>query len=89
MSKKQKKYYYVVVCHDTNKLRFVTKVDNENRTCEWTANKGEKPYPFYSWDDANYVCLGLGWRGTWAFPVVMPYELDRLPYNEIKEEKEG
>ena len=85
---KQKKYYYVVVCHDTDKIRFVTKVDNEKRTCEWKANKGEKPYKFHSWEDANYVCLGLQFRGTWAYPVVMFYELKTLPYNEI-EEKEG
>lgn len=78
--KKPKQFFYIAVVAKDNKFAFVTKVDSEKRTAEWTMKEGDKPYKFYSWDDANYVCLGLQFHGTWAFPVAMSYELDTLPY---------
>lgn len=78
--KKPKQYFYVCVVAKDNKFAFVTKIDSEKKTAEWTMKEGDKPLTIYSWDDANYIALGLQTHGTWAFPVVMSYELDTLPY---------
>lgn len=61
-----------------------TKIDNESRTAEWVAT--EIPYEFNSWDDANYVCLGLMWRGQYAFPVVSSVEQTTPFYSKAKED---
>lgn len=88
MARKQKKYFYVIVC-DNGKLKFVTEVNNDERTCSWDMSEGKKPYKFYSWDDANYLCLGLACNmRIWAFPVVNSYELEQLPYFEHKTKDE-
>lgn len=91
MARKQKQYFYVIVC-DKGKLKFVTSVDINTKSCKWEMKEGEKPYKFYSWDDANYLCLGLACNmGIWAYPVANSYELERLPYfeRETKDETKG
>lgn len=86
--KKAKQFYYVIVCID-GKLKFVTSVDTNTKSCKWEMKKGEKPYKFYSWDDANYLCLGLACNmQIWAYPVTNSYELDTLPYYEKDDKKE-
>lgn len=77
LSMKGKHIYVVVMCE---KPRFITKIDNESRTAEWEAT--EIPYEFQSWDDANYVSLGLMWRGQFAFPVISSYEMKEPFYKE-------
>ena len=91
MAKKAKQFYYVVVCID-DKLKFVTSVDTETKSCKWEMKEGKKPYKFYSWDDANYLCLGLATnKRIWAYPVANSYELNILPYfeRETKDETKG
>ena len=82
ISMKDKFVYIVVMCE---KPRFITSVDSEKRTCEWNATG--MPYKFHSWEDANYVCMGLMWRGTWAFPVVTPIDMKEPFYTETEEEE--
>lgn len=77
LSMKEKHIYVVVMCE---KPRFITKVDSECRTAEWKAT--EIPYEFSTWGEANYVCLGLMWRGQYAFPVVSSYEMKEPFYKE-------
>lgn len=84
---KKKNYYYVVVLGEECRLAMVTKIDNEKRVAEWKMKKENKPYCFHSLKDAQYVCMGLLWRGTWAYPVSMNYELEQLPYYESDEEE--
>lgn len=77
LSMKEKFIYVVVMC---DKPRFITSVNYEDRNAEWKATG--IPYKFNSWEDANYVCLGLMWRGNWAFPVVTAYECKEPFYRE-------
>ena len=55
--KKPKQYFYVCVVAKDNKFAFVTKIDSEKKTAEWTMKEGDKPLTIYSWDDANYIAL--------------------------------
>lgn len=81
---KKKNYYYVGVVMQDGKFRFVTKVNGEDRTCEWVAT--DKPYAFYSLDDAQYLSLGLMCHGTTAYPIHLNYEITEPLYREVKEE---
>lgn len=75
------KFIYVAIMRDERPV-FITSVNTEARTAEW--KETETPFRFNSWDDANYVCLGLMWRGIWAFPVVTSYEMKDPFYKEAK-----
>lgn len=82
--KRQKKYYYVAVVGEGNQFRFVTKIEEHPyKVAEWEATG--IPYKFYSWEDADYVALGLTFHGTTAFPVVLTYELKEPLFREVKE----
>jgi hypothetical protein len=84
---KKKNYYYVgVVMHD-GQCRFVTSVDSESRSCEWVAT--DKPYAFYSLDDAQYVSLGLMCHGTTAYPIHLNYEITEPLYRKVDDGKEA
>lgn len=76
------KHIYVAIIRNENPV-FVTAIDTDTRTAEWKETK--IPYEFHSWDDANYVCLGLMCRGIWAFPVVTSYEMKEPLYKEVNE----
>lgn len=80
LSMKGKHIYVVIMC---DKPRFITKIDYASRTAEWEATG--IPYEFQSWDDANYVCLGLMWSGQYAFPVVSSVEQTTPFYSKAKE----
>lgn len=82
---KKKNYFYVGVVMQDGQFRFVTKVDNFNRTCEW--NKTEVPYLFSSLEDAQYLALGLNCNGTIAYPIHLNYEIDYPLYKEVKKEE--
>lgn len=89
MAKKQKKFFYVIVC-DNCKLKFVTDVNTDARSCSWDTSEGKKPYKFHSWNDANYLCMVIACNmRIWAYPVVNSYELEQLPYfeRETKDEE--
>ena len=81
---KKKNYYYVGVVMQDGQFRFVTNVNCEDRTCEWVAT--DKPYAFYSLDDAQYLSLGLMCHGTTAYPIHLNYEITEPMYREVKEE---
>ena len=78
--KKPKQYFYAGIVRNDGQFRFITDVNTEERTCKWEATK--PPYLFHSWDDANYVCLGLMWRGMSAYPIVLNYEHTTALYRE-------
>ena len=58
MARKQKQYFYVIVC-DNGKLKFVTEVNDDERTCSWDMSEGKKPYKFYSWMMQTICALAL------------------------------
>lgn len=81
LSMKDKHIYIVIM---VEKPRFITKIDYETKTAEW--NLTETPVEFHSYDDAWRVCLGLMWRGTYAFPVITHcYEQKEPLYKEVEE----
>ena len=82
LSMKNKHIYVVVMCE---RPRFITEVNVNDRTCRWEATG--TPYEFHSYDDAWYVCMGLMWRGQYAFPVITNgYEQKEPFYKEVKED---
>lgn len=78
MSKSTKKNYYYVLVFTNNGPKFVTKVDNSDRTAEWNTN--EKPLEMTkSW--AEGLTLGLRCNFFTAFTVCTPIPQESHGYN--------
>lgn len=81
MAKKKQKFWFYVLVMTNEGPTFVTEVDTNSRTARW--DKDKPPLELYD-DDANYLCLGLCWHGTTAYPVRLPFELTNQPYHYDK-----
>lgn len=88
---KKKKHYYVLVMTDAGP-KFVTKVNNADKTAEWNYN--EKPLELDKfW--AEDLVLGLNLNMHLAFLVCQNWEIESQPYRYddykiewVKREKE-
>lgn len=79
LSMKDKHIYVVVMCDCP---RFITSVQTEpEKVCEWKAD--QKPYEFLCYEDAWYVCMGLLWRGQYAFPVITQGYKQETPFYSV------
>ena len=74
--KKTKNYWYVLVITSEG-AKFVTKVNNAERTAEW--DKLEKPLKL-SKEYAQQLALGLTWNGNLAYSICQSYEITSQPY---------
>ena len=73
---KKKNFWYVLVLTNEGP-KFVTKVNNLNKTAEW--DKLAKPLDF-SEVYAKDLALGLMMNWFTAYPICAPIELDHQPY---------
>lgn len=74
---KKKNHWYVLVMSDFGPI-FVTNISYGDRTAEWS--RLEKPLEMDK-SRAEDLVVGLNLNFHLAFTVVMPFELDRQPYN--------
>lgn len=77
MANTKKKHYYVLVL-TTEGPKFVTKIDNANKTAEY--NMLEKPMKFGSKSYAEDVALGLCLNMVTAFAIANPWEVENQPF---------
>lgn len=75
-TKKKKIHYYVLVITDEGP-KFVTKINNGDRTAEW--NYSEKPLELDK-DWAEQLALGLTVNGHSAYTIAQLWELESQPY---------
>ena len=76
MATKKKIHYYVLVISNEGP-KFVTSVNNCDRTAEW--NYKDKPMEFDKYW-AEDLALGLAVNGHMAYTVAQKWELDSQPY---------
>lgn len=72
-----KKTHYYVLVFTAEGAKYVTKINNADRTAEW--NKDEKPLEMTK-ERANELMIGLTWNCHSAQVVASPVELDNQPY---------
>ena len=75
MAKKKNHWYIIVMGSDGP--AFVTQVNYGDRTAQW--NKDETPIEFDA-EIAKDLALGLSLNFHTAFPVCVPYEMEKQPY---------
>lgn len=73
----RKSFYYVLVM-TTDGPKFVTEVNNADKTARWTGDA--KPLAM-SRERAEDLQVGLLWNFHAAYLVKMPFELEEQPYN--------
>lgn len=78
----KKKYFYYVVVFTSKGTKFVTNVNNLEKTCNWYEDK--KPLEFGSKEVASDIALGLTSNFNFAVAVITTYELESQPYNYEK-----
>ena len=73
-----KDFCYVIVFTE-NGAKFVTEVNNADKTCKWETDK--TPYKFASKQSAQNVATGLTLNFNFAVAVASTYEVTSQPYN--------